>query len=186
MPDRCFIAVDLEDARTRSRLMHAQRIIEETGADVKSVEEENLHVTVRFLGEIPEAQTARVADLVRGISFKPFKLGFRGVGVFPGLNRPSVVWAGIVGDLPEMLAAYGEVSRGLGKLGFERDRRGFQPHLTICRVRSGRSLGGLGEAIRGMEHDEFGEQLVSCLRLKKSVLTARGPVYSTVAESRSA
>jgi len=182
--DRCFVAVDIDDQAVKAALLRAQKAILATGADVKAVEEENIHITLKFLGEIPEEKTAQVASLVKGIAFKPFTLDFRGVGVFPAPSRPSVVWAGVAGEASEMLAVFTELEKGLRALGFEPERRPFQPHVTLCRVRSGRNRAQLAEAIYAMEDEEFGPLRVEHIRLKKSVLTRNGPIYSTAAESR--
>jgi 2'-5' RNA ligase len=185
MPDRCFVAIDLDNEILKNALIEAQRTIEATGADIKSVERENIHITLRFLGEIPEVQTARVADVVRSIEFKPIKLSFEGVGVFPSSARPSVIWAGVTGEVPEVLYVLTTLEKMLEDLGFERERRGFQPHLTLCRVRSSRNISALRDVLKSLEVIRFGELEVRSIRLKKSVLTSRGPIYSTIAESRS-
>ena len=178
------MAVDIDDPSLKAALQRAQATLMVTGADVKVVEEENIHITLKFLGEIPETRTTQVAELIKGISFKPFTLDFHGVGIFPASSRPSVVWAGVQGDASEMLAVFTELERGLNALGFEPERRQFQPHVTICRVRSGRNRAKLAEAVNMMNDEEFGPLRVEHITLKKSVLTRRGPIYSTVAESR--
>jgi 2'-5' RNA ligase len=183
MTDRCFVAVDIDEPSLKAALRRAQSVLVATGADVKAVEEENIHITLKFLGEIPEEMTARVAELVRSIVFKPFTLRFRSVGVFPALSRPSVVWAGVSGEASEMLAVFTELERGLKALGFEPERRPFQPHVTLCRVRSGRNKAQLTEVLKDMEDEEFGPLRVEHIRLKKSVLTRNGPIYSNVSES---
>jgi 2'-5' RNA ligase len=185
MPDRCFVAIDIDNEVVKNALFEAQRTIEASGADVKSVERENIHITLRFLGEMPEVQTARVADAVRGIEFKPIKLSFEGIGVFPSSARPSVIWAGVTGDIPEVLAVFSALEEALEEMGFEPERRGFQPHLTLCRVRSMRNTTKLAEVLESLANARFGELEVRSIRLKKSILTSRGPVYSNVAESRS-
>ncbi len=182
--DRCFVAVDIDAPQLKAALLRVQGALVATGADVKTVEDENIHITLKFLGEIPEERTTRVAQLIKGIAFKPFTLDFRGVGVFPSPSRPSVVWAGVTGEASEMLAVFTELERGLKALGFEPERRPFQPHVTLCRVRSGRNRAQLAEAVHTMEDEEFGPQRVEHIRLKKSVLTKNGPIYSTAAESR--
>jgi 2'-5' RNA ligase len=184
MADRCFVAVDIDDPSLKAAFVRAQGVLLATGADVKAVEDENIHITLKFLGEITEVRTAQVADLIRGIAFKPFTLNFHGVGVFPAPSRPSVVWVGVSGEASEMLAVFTELEKGLKALGFEPERRPFQPHVTLCRVRSGRNRAQLAEALKGMEDEEFGPLIVEHISLKKSVLTRRGPIYSTVAESR--
>jgi 2'-5' RNA ligase len=182
--DRCFVAVDIDDPALKAALLRAQGALVATGAEVKAVEGENIHITLKFLGEIPEERTARIAELVKGISFKPFTLDFRGVGVFPSPSRPSVVWAGVAGEATEMLTVFTELERGLKALGCEPERRPFQAHVTLLRVRSGRNRAQLAEAVKEMEDEEFGPQSVEHIRLKKSVLTRNGPIYSTFAESR--
>lgn len=185
MPDRCFVAIDIDNEVVKNALIEAQKTIEASGADVKSVERENIHITLRFLGEISEVQTARIVDAVRRIEFKPITLSFEGVGVFPSSARPSVIWAGVTGDVPEILAVFTALEEEFEDMGFEPERRGFQPHLTLCRVRSLRNISVLADVLGILEHARFGELEVRCIRLKKSVLTSRGPIYSNVAESRS-
>ena len=183
---RCFVSVDIEDPGLLAAFGRVQDVLKSTGADLKSVEAENIHITVRFLGDVPESGVEGVAGVVRGIAFEPFSLEVKGVGVFPGLHRPNVVWAGLEGErLLEMLRLFTELEGGLRRLGFEPERRGFEPHLTICRVRSGRNRQQLAEAVRGLADESFGELQVRQMRLKKSVLTDSGPVYSTLAESKS-
>ncbi len=182
--DRCFVAVDIAEPRLRAALLRAQAAIVATGADVKAVEEENIHITLKFLGEIPEERTARVAELVKGIAFKPFTLDFKGVGVFPSPSRPSVVWAGVAGEATEMLSVFTTLEKGLTALGFEPERRPFQPHVTLCRVRGGHNRAQLAEAVEAMAEEEFGPQRVEHIRLKRSMLTRNGPIYSNVAESK--
>jgi 2'-5' RNA ligase len=182
--DRCFVAVDIDAPQLKAALLRAQGALVATGADVKAVEDENIHITLKFLGEIPEGRTARVTQLVKGITFKPFTLDFKGVGVFPSPSRPSVVWAGVAGEASEMLAVFTELECGLKALGFEPERRPFQPHVTLCRVRSGQNRAQLAEVIHAMGDEGFGTQRVEHIRLKKSVLTRKGPIYSTAAESR--
>lgn len=182
--DRCFVAVDIDDPSLKAALRRAQAALVATWADVKAVEEENIHITLKFLGEIHEERKARVAELIKGITFKPFILDFRGVGVFPTPSRPSVVWAGVAGEASEMLAVFTELEKGLKALGFEPERRPFQPHVTLCRVHTGHNRAQLAEVVKDMEDEEFGPQRVEHIRLKKSVLTRNGPIYSDAAESR--
>lgn len=118
------------------------------------------------------------------MAFKPFKLNFKGVGVFPALSRPSVIWAGVTGDVSEMLKVFSDLEKELKALGFEPERRPFSPHITLCRVRSGKNRSLLATAINGMENESFGELEVKTIKLKKSILTRSGPIYNTIAESR--
>ena len=132
----------------------------------------------------PRLRPCRSRISVSKIAFSPFNLDFRGVGVFPNTSRPSVVWAGVSGDVSEILEVFTELDRGLKTLGFEPERRPFQPHVTLCRVRSGKNRVELMKAVSGMGDEEFGVLLVKHIALKKSLLTRTGPVYTTVAESK--
>ena len=155
-----------------------------TGADLKVVEAENVHLTLKFLGEIPEARAMEVAGTVREMSFSPFSFKVEEVGVFPSASRPNVVWAGITDGVAELSRVFQDLETRLSGLGFERERRRFSPHLTICRVRSGRNRAQLVAEIEGLRDMVFGSVNVDRVTLKKSVLTRQGPVYSTLAESR--
>ncbi len=182
--NRCFVAVEVDEPQLRAALRRVQEALVATGADLKAVEEENIHVTLKFLGEITEERTTRVTELIRGIAFKPFTLDFRGVGVFPSLSRPSVIWAGVAGDASEMLTVFTELESELKALGFEPERRPFQPHVTLCRVRGGYKRAELAEAVEAMAYEKFGLQRVEHIYLKKSLLTRSGPIYSNIAESK--
>ena len=155
-----------------------------TGANLKPVETENIHLTLKFLGEIPQHKVDEVADLVKEISFEPFEFMVEEVGVFPNLRRPRTIWAGITIGVSNVTKVFEELDEKLGKLGFERERRKFHPHLTICRVRSGKNRDQLvGELLR-LANQEFGMIGVDRIVLKKSVLTPSGPIYTSLAESR--
>lgn len=84
-----------------------------------------------------------------------------------------------------MLTVFTALERGLKPLGFEPERRSFQPHVTLCRVKSGKNRVQLVEAVKAMSEEEFGELRVAHISLKKSILTRDGPIYSTVAKSTS-
>lgn len=96
---RCFIAIPLSD-EIKEKAVEIQSRLRKANADVKWVERENLHITLRFLGEIEEAKVEKVKRLMEEVAgrFSPQKLVFKGVGAFPDLRRPRVVWIGGEGD----------------------------------------------------------------------------------------
>jgi len=183
MGTRAFVAVECHDGRLHSRFAEAQGLIKATGASVKLVEVGNIHITLKFLGEIEDHQVAEVSQVIRDITFEPFQFKVEGVGVFPNLKRLKTIWAGITEGVGELVNVFNEVNAGLARLDFEKDRRKFQPHLTIARVRGGQNRDKLVDALLGLEEMEFGAVNVDRIYLKKSVLTQRGPIYSTLAES---
>lgn len=183
MGTRSFVAVECHDGALHSKFAEAQGLIKATGASVKLVDVENIHITMKFLGDIEDPQVEEVSQFIRDITFEPFQFKVEGVGVFPNLRRPKTIWTGITEGVGKLVNVFNEVNVGLARLGFEKDRRRFQPHLTIARVRGGQNRDRLVDALLGLEEMEFGEINVDRVYLKKSVLTQRGPIYSTLAES---
>ncbi|MBN2335209.1 RNA 2',3'-cyclic phosphodiesterase [Candidatus Bathyarchaeota archaeon] len=183
MSVRCFVAVECSSDKLATRFQEARRRLESTQGDVKFVEPENIHLTLKFLGEIEQSRVDEAVEAVKSTSFKPFTVMIEGVGAFPNLRRPRVVWAGITEGVTEFVEIWKSTDLRLSKLGFERERRGFSPHITIGRVRSGRNRDRLAEEIAALGDFEFGRLQVDRIKLKRSVLTPQGPIYSTLAES---
>ncbi len=183
MSIRCFVAVECGGDELAVRFAEVRRRLEATRADAKFVEPENIHLTLKFLGEIEPSLVDQASQIVKEIGFQPFSARIEGTGVFPNLRRPRVIWAGITGGVTQLAEIWKDVDTGLSRLGFERERRGFSPHITIGRVRSGRNRDKLVEEISSLSDFVFGDLQVDRVVLKKSVLTPRGPIYSTLAES---
>ncbi|MBS7638689.1 RNA 2',3'-cyclic phosphodiesterase [Candidatus Bathyarchaeota archaeon] len=179
---RVFVAVDFPDGDAKRRVIEVQEALSETGADIKPVEPENLHVTLRFLGEIEKSLVERVKMELSTISFQPFNILFEGVGAFPDLRRINVVWIGIASGNVELLDLYGKINQALARCGLPPERRGFSPHLTVARVRSGRNMERLSKRIMELRGLEIGGFMVDSFRLKRSTLTPRGPIYNTLLE----
>jgi 2'-5' RNA ligase len=179
---RSFIAFDLEDENMLKRLSEAQNILAKTGADLKIVEPKNIHVTIRFLGNISANMIEKIHEEMKKISFAPFQVEVKGVGVFPNLKHPTVVWAGIRKGSEQLRNIFQQLEPRIQALGFKPDPKGFSPHLTIARVKTGRNKAELTACINKLADYEFGIIQAKCLRLKKSVLTPKGPIYSTLKE----
>jgi len=179
---RSFIAVELGDGDILTKLTSLQRTLIQTGADLKIVEPQNIHVTLRFLGEIPASLVESVCEAMRQIKFQPFDLELKGLGCFPDYHRPNVVWVGITRGEVELRSIFNQLEPSLRRLGFPPDRKGFSPHLTIARVRSGRDRQKLVESVEALKDQTIGSITVSRVKLKKSVLTPKGPIYSTLYE----
>lgn len=174
---RSFIAVDVDAIDVVKRIEEVQREVLRLGLDIKLVERENLHITLRFLGEIPQQ---RVNDVIRALStvkFAKFEMRLADLGVFPDLSRPRVLWVG-VSQGAEALANLANAVRAAVDKYAEHEEREFTPHLTIGRIKSGRNVDRLGDLIRRYKGVEFGVVVVDKVKLKRSVLTPRGPIYS--------
>ena len=179
---RSFLAFDIESDAVLSRLTEAQGKLVPTGADLKLVEPKNIHITVRFLGNIKAATADKIFDEMQKVQFAPFNSQIKGIGVFPDLRYPRVVWAGIIDGADKLKNVFSQLEPRLRGLGFAPDPKGFSPHLTIARVRSGKNKTELAKFITKNADFAFGTINAKCLRLKKSDLTPKGPVYSTLRE----
>lgn len=179
---RSFIAFDMENEQVLNRLAAVQKLLVETGADLKPVEPQNIHITLRFLGDISPDMVDKVYDAIKNVKFSPFMIKLCGLGVFPSLNYPRVVWAGMTIGADQLKNIYGQLEPLIRGLGFAADDHGFSPHLTIARVRSAAAKQRLAELVTKKADYEFGMINAQCLRLKRSVLSPKGPTYSTLKE----
>ncbi len=179
---RSFIAFDMENESVLNRLSAAQKLLIETGADLRPVAPQNIHITIRFLGDISPSMVDKVYEAMKNVKFTPFNIKLCGLGVFPSLNYPRVVWAGMTDGVEQLKSIFTQLEPQIRALGFAADAYGFSPHLTIARVRSGRNKQGLAELVTKKAEYEFGIIKADCLRLKRSQLSPKGPTYSTLRE----
>lgn len=179
---RSFIAFDVEDKDVIKRIVQAQEKLVKTGADLKLIKPENIHVTIRFLGNITSEMVNEVYEEMRKVSYKPFKIELRGLGAFPNLKYLRVIWVGIKEGVNELISIFNQLEPQLRRLGLKPDTKGFSPHITIARVRSSRHKTELAQQVKELADYEFGLIKGEKLRLKKSVLSPKGPVYSTLRE----
>jgi 2'-5' RNA ligase len=183
MGTRTFISVNIENRETLENLVTTQKALNATEADIKPVEPENIHITLKFLGEIPETQVQRVKEKISEISFTPIKLEIEETGVFPNLRRPRVIWAGVRGEIEQLGQVFIELEGKLESIGFKKERRRFQPHITIGRVRSGRNREKLVHELLQLQNKKYGEITVNHISFMKSELTRQGPIYTQIATS---
>jgi len=181
-PIRSFLAFEIDNESVLKQLTRVQKLLAETGADLKTVEPENIHITIRFLGNISAATVDKIYDEMKKTQFAPFNVKVCGLGAFPDVRYPRVVWAGLTEGSDELRGIFTQLEPHLQSLGFAPDLKGFSPHLTIARVRSGRNKAELAKLIMENKNYEFGTLRAACLRLKKSELTPRGPIYSSLRE----
>ena len=176
---RAFVAIDVPD-RVVESLVAFQSELSRAGADLRLVERQNLHFTVKFLGEITEAQGTEARSRLRQLSMRKATVEVRGAGAFPGPRRPRVVWAGVAPGDEELVAPIARevlgVLQGIG----EPEERPFQAHITLGRVRSFRDTGGLADLLGRNSARSFGSAELAQLKLKSSRLTPAGPVYADI------
>jgi 2'-5' RNA ligase len=177
---RGFIAIDID---VPSKIVEIENEIRKTGANVKLVEPKNMHLTLKFLGDTNEVLIDEIEktmkESVKGI--KPFNIQLKGTGVFPNQNYIKVIWIGIQNG-KQIISIAEKIDEKISKLGFEKEKRRFSPHLTIGRVRSAKNKDKLLQVIKKYGDVEFTDLKVEFLKLIKSDLTPKGPVYTTLKE----
>lgn len=180
---RCFVAIRVAPGAVEA-LQRAQERLRRTGADVKLVETRNLHLTLKFLGDVESARLPDVLRVVQAIAAGTPRMAGRihGVGAFPNERAPRVIWAGMdfEPDAARTLAA--RIDAELAPLGFARETRPFASHVTLGRVRSPRGRKSLAQELEKLSGSEFGRQPVERLTVFQSVLSAAGPEYTALAE----
>lgn len=154
--------------------------------DIAWVAPGNLHLTLKFLGAVPEEQIEAVAGALRQASLEasPFEARIRGLGAFPSARRPRVVWAGVTEGAADMIELARRVDLALAALGFPRDERPFSPHVTLGRVREPGRNPALTAALGSAATREFGQMRVPSASLMRSELSPRGARYTELATVR--
>lgn len=174
---RTFVAIEFPE-EVRDRLWAAAAPLRKPDWTIRWVGPERLHMTLKFIGEIEEGRAdefGRALDrAVGGIAPFPVRLG--GVGAFPSLDRPRVLWIGVEAP-PALEALHRAVEEELSALGVDPDDRAFHPHVTLGRVKRGRPA-GVGEVAVGIDHEE--RCRVAEVELMRSRLRPTGSEYSTL------
>jgi 2'-5' RNA ligase len=183
MSIRSFLAFPISGA-LKERLECILDDLKATGADVKWVKPDHIHLTIKFLGELEENRVESVMSLLkeRCREFVPIKSYLIGIGAFPDLQHPKIVWAGL-DDPKQEIQGIVEVLRGdMVKLKIAQDEHPFKPHLTLGRVRSSANLKDLVQRIRQITFEGKTEQMFDKIVLYKSTLTPQGPIYDVLRE----
>ncbi|MEN3035093.1 MAG: RNA 2',3'-cyclic phosphodiesterase [Candidatus Methanosuratincola sp.] len=175
---RAFFALEISEDM-RQRIADLGKEVARSGADVKVVEAENLHVTMKFLGEVPLSKIDEIAGALESIKMRSFELEARGAGAFPDRRMIRVMWVGIGKGAGEVTEVARKLDEALGRFGFPKEKR-FVPHITVGRVRSPRNREALLNILDSHSQTVFGTTLVDRLVLKKSTLTGAGPIYSNL------
>ena len=181
---RTFIAVELPDS-LHKELAQLETILRRSGADVKWVNPENIHITLKFLGYVTPENIKKIEKLLDGLArpFAPFSITAEGIGAFPKLLYPRVIWVGIKDTSGKIKEIAEKLDDALLKLGFEKESREFTAHLTLGRVRSLKNKEKLKELI---EKNPFSCDIdiqVGKVVLFKSTLTQSGSIYTKLHEA---
>ena len=179
---RTFIAINMPRGKVRQEILKFQRTISQIGFDLKLVEPENIHITLRFLGDIRKKIIEDLKTELNRIQFSPFEVTLEGIGVFPNYRRINVIWVGIKGGNIGLVDLYSKINHVLEAKGIPLDRRGLSPHITVVRVRSGRNREILLKTVGELKESTFGSFEVNSFHLMQSNLTPKGPIYQSLHE----
>ncbi|MGB8646499.1 MAG: RNA 2',3'-cyclic phosphodiesterase [Anaerolineae bacterium] len=181
---RTFIAVELSD-NVKQALREAQKQLKNApGASaVRWVAPENMHLTLKFLGNVSRTRIDELAGALTEavVGTAPFVLTAEGLGCFPNIRRPNVVWVGLAGDVTRLVALAGRIEDALAGRGIAREDRPFSPHLTLGRVNHDAhpsDRAALGDAIQKFPRALYGTTPVAAVHLVQSDLTPSGSVYT--------
>ena len=191
---RTFVALSVPDQGPARRFLEACRSrLEQTGGDARWTRPEQWHITLRFIGEVPEEQLPRLFEAVQtaAAALQPFEVALKGWGVFPERGRPRVVWAGAdsipssdAGYRGRMLwAAHEFVYRELSRAGVPDRRETFQPHVTLARVKPPGDIGPLLNILRTEPPPPSAAFTATHVTLFQSVLSPHGSIYTSLLEA---
>jgi 2'-5' RNA ligase len=177
---RTFIAVEVKNTDVLRKLIEVRDLLLTSNADLKPVEDENIHLTLRFIGEIPLSLARAICTEISSIRAERFQVHVKGIGAFPSLLRPRVVWAGVEEGSDKLRELYAVIEERLKRLGIPREREEFIPHITLARIKSSKNIDKLVKLLSDLVNVDFGFTVVDEVFVKKSVLTPSGPLYSNI------
>ncbi len=181
---RTFIAVELPD-RIRSDIDGLQKDLASTGLKLRWAKSQNMHLTLKFLGDVDRENIADICDGVGAVTRQhpAFDLQPSGIGCFPGLKNPRILWTGISGTLNVLKALRADLENTLIPLGFKAEKRPFRGHFTIGRVKARLNPRKLAEALR--VHHDFSSDVftVKQVTVFESRLQPTGPIYTKLCDS---
>lgn len=180
-PIRSFIAAHLSD-ELKSTIHLIQRDLKELDIDCSWVSSPNLHLTLKFLGNFPHKKLDSVAEAFRNSvqNISAFDVELNELGAFPKIDRPQILWLGLTGDLGTLQKMVLSIEDCFGNIGFAKERRAFEPHITVGRLRSNKNLSRLVDRIKNYAFPKGVAQKITHVTLYKSTLTSQGAVYEAL------
>ena len=183
---RAFISADFNSKQMLEKIGSIQEKIKQSGAHLRLVNLDILHITLEFLGDITDKQVESVKKILDTLDFPKFQLQIKNPNVLPNENYIRVVYCALDGEIETLKEIQKDLRNRLKDEGFRVDKRPFKPHLTIARVKSSRNRKELISVIKEMTGINCGIQKITSIKLKKSVLKPEGPEYSTLHEVKAA
>ena len=180
---RSFIAIELPEEAKKGLARLRKGLERDEHKFVKWVDPGGIHLTLKFLGNIPSKRVAEITEAIeeaaQGVS--PFHLEISGLGAFPSLRQARVFWVGIGGELDKLSRLQQNIDSALAALGFAKEERPFVPHLTLARIREGASSSerrSFGELVGSIIFEDKYPVEVEAIRLMRSQLMPAGAIYT--------
>jgi 2'-5' RNA ligase len=174
---RTFVAVEIDNNSSLEKIQEFQK---KNSFNSKPVKIEQIHFTLQFIGEIDGKMLEMVKKSLNTIIFSKIEIVLRGIGAFPNSRSPKIIWVGVNEKSDIMLNNLAnKVRTSLNLIGLESNNQ-FKPHITIFRIKN--KTNDLSSKLLKFKKTEFGNQVVSKIKLKKSDLTTNGPVYTDLME----
>ena len=181
---RLFIAIEINRRKTLEEAYQVMRTSLRMER-INWVSLENLHITLKFLGDTSGDDIPQIMDRLKGLckDLKPFTISLTSLGVFKNLHEPRVIWIGC-SQCNALSDFQARLEKGLTEIGIEPEARTFSPHLTLGRMKDIRQINPLTQLITNYKNFEFQQQAVDRIILYESVLNPSGPQYDKLLEVR--
>jgi len=182
---RSFLAIELPKTILK-KIEEVQGDLRSTHVDVRWVNSGKIHLTLKFFGNIEESRVDPIFKTIEEVTRNtpPFSFKVRGVGAFPHLKNPRVIWMGLVDGRETLISFQKQIETQLEEIGFQPEDRPFHPHLTLGRMKSSRGKEELVRRLGKFKEEEFGTFQVERVVLFKSDLKPTGPIYTPLKEMR--
>jgi 2'-5' RNA ligase len=182
---RLFVAVDVPET-IAAALAETSKLLRPAGADVAWIKAGNFHLTLKFMGEVPDGRLGEVKTVLDMVAPRhhAFEMTFYDLGFFPDARKPRILWAGVTAGREHLMALAQDLEKSFSELGFARETHPFAAHLTIGRLRSPRGADRLRHLVERHAGKEFGQCRVEEVRLCKSTLAPGGSVYEALHAAR--
>jgi 2'-5' RNA ligase len=177
---RVFLSLDITDENLLSKIKQIQMKLDQSAAKMKIVELENVHFTWRFFGDTPMSKIEEIHQSLDGLKQDSFDISIQGIGVFPKLTRPRIIWVGVRENSDTMVELKKQTDQLLEHVGYQIERKKFIPHATIARVRFVKDRQRIAQNLANLSDEMIGNMTVSHISMTKSTLTPKGPIYETL------
>lgn len=181
---RSFIAIELNQ-EIQQELGNLQAQLRKSDADIKWVKPENIHLTLRFLGNIDSSQIVDIKKVLNNLSTQTqsFQMNLSKIGAFPNLNYPKVIWVGVEEGKNQLIEINENLESRLEKNGFSRENRSFHPHITLGRVKSQKNRDRLKFQIQSINFLSKNKMIAQKITFFKSILAPEGSIYASLHEA---